>query len=37
MARSTIPHVKPTFGAKKQYSQVEEDSPDLDKVGKKFV
>jgi hypothetical protein len=31
------PHVKPTYGAKKQYLQVEDDSPDLVKAGKKFI
>jgi hypothetical protein len=31
------PHVKPTYGAKKQYSLVEDNSPDLDKAGKKFI
>jgi hypothetical protein len=31
------PHVKPTYEAKKQYSQVEDDSPNLDKAGKKFI
>jgi hypothetical protein len=31
------PHVKPTYGAKKQYSQVEDNSPALDKAGKKFI
>jgi hypothetical protein len=30
------PHVKPTYGAKKQYSQVE-DNTNLDKAGKKFI
>jgi hypothetical protein len=30
-------HVKPTYGAKKQYSQVEDNSPTLDKAGKKFI
>jgi hypothetical protein len=33
------PHVKPTYGAKKQYSQVEDNFPalDLDRAGKKFI
>jgi hypothetical protein len=31
------PHVKPTYGAKKQYSHVEDNSPALDKAGKKFI
>jgi hypothetical protein len=31
------PHVKPTYGAKKQYSQVEDNSPALNKAGKKFI
>jgi hypothetical protein len=31
------PHVKPTYGAKKQYSQVEDNSPTLDKARKKFI
>ncbi len=31
------PHVKPTYGAKKQYSQEEDDSPALNKAGKKFI
>jgi hypothetical protein len=31
------PHVKPTYGAKKQYSQVEDDSPTFNKAGKKFI
>jgi hypothetical protein len=31
------PHVKPTYGAKKRYSQVEDVSPILDKAGKKFI
>jgi hypothetical protein len=31
------PHVKPTYGAKNQYSQVEDDSPTLNKAGKKFI
>jgi hypothetical protein len=31
------PHIKPTYGAKKQYSQVEDDSPTLNKAGKKFI
>ncbi len=31
------PHVKPTYRAKKQYSQVEDNSPALDKAGKKFI
>ncbi len=30
-------HVKPTYGAKKQYSQVEDNSPSLNKAGKKFI
>jgi hypothetical protein len=31
------PHVKPTYRAKKQCSQVEHDSPNLDKAGKEFI
>jgi hypothetical protein len=31
------PHVKPTYGAKKEYSQVEDDSPNLNKAGEKFI
>ncbi len=31
------PHVKPTYGAKTQYSQKEDDYPTLDKAGKKFI
>jgi hypothetical protein len=31
------PHVKPTYGQKKQYSQVEDNSPDLNKARKKFI
>ena len=31
------PHVKHTYGAKKQYSQVEDNSPAHDKAGKKFI
>jgi hypothetical protein len=31
------PHVKPTYGAKKQYSQVENNSLNLNKAGKKFI
>jgi hypothetical protein len=31
------PHVKPTYGEKKQYSQVEDDSPALYKASKKFI
>jgi hypothetical protein len=31
------PHVKPTYGAKKQYSQVEDNSPALDKAENKFI
>jgi hypothetical protein len=30
-------HVKPTYGAKKQYSQVEDNSPALNKARKKFI
>ncbi len=30
-------HVKPTNGAKKQYLQVDDNSPDLDKAGRKFI
>ena len=30
-------HVKPTYGAKKLYSQVEDNSPALDKARKKFI
>jgi hypothetical protein len=33
----SYPHVKPTYGAKKQYSQVEDNSPALDKARKKFI
>ena len=31
------PHVKPNYGAKKQYAQEEDDSPILDKAGKKLI
>ncbi len=31
------PHVKALYGAKKQHAQVEGNSPDLDKAGKKFI
>jgi hypothetical protein len=31
------PHVKPMYGAKKQYSQVEDNFPTLNKAGKKFI
>ncbi len=31
------PHVKPNYGAKKQYSQEEDDSPALSKAGKKII
>jgi hypothetical protein len=31
------PHVKPNYGAKKQYSQEDDDSPALSKAGKKFI
>jgi hypothetical protein len=30
-------HVKPAYGANKQYSQLEDDSPTLDKAGKTFI
>jgi hypothetical protein len=30
-------HVKPTYGAKKQYSQVEDNFLNLDRAGKKFI
>ncbi len=30
-------HAKPTNRAKRQYSQIEDDSPVLDKAGKKFI
>jgi hypothetical protein len=36
-AGPTYPHVKPTYGAKMQYSQVEDNSPALDNAGKKFI
>jgi hypothetical protein len=31
------PYVKPTYGAKKQYSQVEDNFPALNKAGKRFI
>jgi hypothetical protein len=31
------PHVKPNYGAKKQYSQEEDDSPALSKSGEKII
>ncbi len=31
------PHVKPTYGTKKQFLQVEDNSPALDNAGKKFI
>jgi len=31
------PHVKPSYGAKTQYSQEDDDSPALSKAGKKFI
>jgi len=31
------PHVKPDYGAKKQYSQEEDDSPALSKAGEKII
>jgi len=31
------PHVKPNYGAKKQYAPVEDASPALNKAGKKFI
>ena len=31
------PHVKPNYGAKKQYARPDDDSPPLNKAGKKFV
>ena len=31
------PHVKPNYGAKKQYSQEDDDSPALNKAGKKII
>jgi hypothetical protein len=31
------PHVKPNYGAKEQYAKPDDDSPPLDKHGKKFI
>jgi hypothetical protein len=31
------PHVKPNYGSKKQNAQEEDNSPALDKAGKKFI
>jgi len=31
------PHVKPNYGAKEQYARPDDDSPPLDKAGKKFI
>ena len=31
------PHVKPTYGAKLQFARPDDDSPPLDKAGKKFI
>jgi len=31
------PHVKPNYGAKTQYASPDDDSPPLDKAGKKFI
>ena len=31
------PHVKPNYGAKKQYSQEDEESPALSKAGEKII
>ena len=31
------PHIKPNYGAKKQYSQEDDDSPALNKAGKKII
>ena len=31
------PHIKPNYGAKRQHVQEDDNSPELDKAGKKFI